>query len=227
MIRLILFLLPLLFTLSSAAQRPGEVLPECRNAAEERQRTERFFTQQEIPDAVFRRMKGRSFGKGCTVKRSDLRYLLMLHRNVEGLTQVGEMVCNKAIARDLLTIFRRLYEGGYRIERMVLIDDYDADDDRSMSANNTSCFNFRPVTGSRSRVSKHGTGMAVDINPLYNPYVKGSEVRPSVSRPYVRNRQRVPMAIHRGDLCHRLFTQHGFSWGGAWRSLKDYQHFER
>ena len=181
MIRLILFLLPLLFTLSSAAQRPGEVLPECRNAAEERQRTERFFTQQEISDAVFRRMKGRSFGKGCTVKRSDLRYLLMLHRNVEGLTQVGEMVCNKAIARDLLTIFRRLYEGGYRIERMVLIDDYDADDDRSMSANNTSCFNFRPVTGSRSRHG-HGGGHKPALQPLCER-VRGKAQRLTTIRP--------------------------------------------
>ena len=33
--------------------------------------------------------------------------------------------------------------------------------------------------------------------------------------------------IDRNDLCYRLFVKHGFTWGGSWRSLKDYQHFER
>ena len=132
-----------------------------------------------------------------------------------------------AIAADLLSILRQLYRAGYRIGRMVLVDDYGADDLRSMEANNTTCFNFRFVTGSRTRVSRHGMGMAVDINPLYNPYVKGEKVQPSAARRYVNRRDTVTMAIRRGDLCHRLFTQHGFRWGGAWRSLKDYQHFEK
>lgn len=217
----------LFLSIAGMAQRPGDVLPECRNAQEQRQLTARFFTHQPIPDSVFRRMKGRSFGRDCTVKRSDLRYLLVLHRNKEGRTQVGEMVCNKAIASQLTAIFKELYEGGYRIERMVLIDDYGADDERSMAANNTTCFNFRFMTGSHSRVSKHGMGMAVDINPLYNPYVKGTRVQPAAGRAYINNRAKVQMAILSGDLCHSLFLKHGFSWGGAWRSLKDYQHFEK
>lgn len=217
----------LLLALPSLSQRAGTVLPECRGEGERQRLEQRFFTQQEIPDEVFSRMKGRSFGRGCTVRRSDLRYLRLLHRNVEGRTQVGEMVCNKAIAADLLSIFRQLYRAGYRIGRMVLVDDYGADDLRSMEANNTTCFNFRFVTGSRTRVSRHGMGMAVDINPLYNPYVKGEKVQPSAARRYVNRRDTVTMAIRRGDLCHRLFTQHGFRWGGAWRSLKDYQHFEK
>ncbi len=223
----ILTLLILFFSLSSAAQTAGDVLPECRTEAAQQQLERRYFTQQEIPDDVFRRMKGKSFGSDCNVKRADLRYLLVLHRNKDGRTQVGEMVCNKAIAADLLSIFRGLYNGGYCIGRMVLVDDYGADDDRSMEANNSSCFNFRFITGSRTRVSKHGYGMAVDINPLYNPYVKGSVVQPASSRPYVHNRSAVHMAILDGDLCHRLFLKHGFSWGGAWKSLKDYQHFEK
>lgn len=220
-----LLLLPFL-VLPLCAQQAGVVLPECRTAAERESLMSRYFTQQELPDHVFRRMQGKSYGKDCTTPRSALRYLLVLHRNSDGHTQVGEMVCHKSIARRLLTIFRSLYEEGYRIERMVLIDDYDADDQRSMAANNTTCFNFRRQTGSRTRVSKHGLGLAVDINPLYNPYVKGTVVQPAEARPYATNRDKVPMAIRRGDLCHRLFLQQGFRWGGAWRSLKDYQHFE-
>lgn len=182
-----------------------------------------YFTSSPIPDSVFQRMKGKSFGANCTVSRSSLRYLRVLHCNADGKTQVGEMVCNKAIAADLIDIFRQLYDAHYRIVRMVLIDDYDADDERSMTANNTSCFNFRIMTGSKTnRVSKHGMGLAVDINPRYNPYVKGNKVSPSNAGKYATNPE-----ITRKDLCYRLFTQHGFKWGGAWRTLKDYQHFER
>lgn len=186
-----------------------------------------WFTSQEIPDAVFRRMQGKSFAQGCTTPRSQLRYLRVLHRNRDGKAQVGELVCHHTIAAALLDIFRQLYDANYCIERMVLIDNYDADDIRSMEANNTSCFNFRFMTGSRTRVSKHGMGLAIDINPLYNPYVKGNFVSPASGKAYARNRSsRQPMVIMQGDLCHRLFLSHGFKWGGAWKSPKDYQHFE-
>lgn len=227
MVRCILFLFLLLMQPQSLpAQQAGDVLSECRSAAEHKQRMSQYFTQQQVPDHIFSRMRGKSFGKGCTTPRSDLRYLTVLHRNADGNTQVGEMVCNKSIASRLLRIFRSLYEEGYRIERMVLIDDYDADDLRSMAANNTTCFNFRRQTGSRGKMSKHALGLAVDINPLYNPYVKGAVVKPAEGRPYAKERDKVPMAIRRGDLCHRLFLKEGFRWGGAWKSLKDYQHFE-
>ena len=39
-----------------------------------------------------------------------------------------------------------------------------------MEADNTSCFNYRVVAGT-NRVSKHGLGTAVDINPRENPYL--------------------------------------------------------
>ena len=195
--------------------------------------TGKYFYSKEIPDDVFRRMQGKSFPKGCTVKRSDLRYLRVLHRNLDGQTQVGEMVCNKAISSDLIDIFRSLYDARYPIERMVLIHDYGADDGRSMAANNTSCFNFRFITGSQTKVSKHGMGMAVDLNPLYNPYVKGNKVEPAEGRPYAFSRNPpagekwASLIINRSSLPCRLFVKHGFRWGGAWKSLKDYQHFEK
>ena len=141
------------------------------------------------------------------------------------------MVCHRRIAADLVAIFRQLYDAHYPIARMVLVDEYRADDETSMRANNTSCFCFRTVAGSR-KVSAHAMGMAVDINPLYNPYVKRRAngrlfIQPANAEPYIHRERRFDYKIERGDLCHRLFLQHGFSWGGAWRSLKDYQHFEK
>ncbi len=185
-----------------------------------------------ISDAIFLRMQGKSYKQNCTVPRTSLRYLRVLHRNVEGKTQLGEIVCNQTIADDLLDIFRQLYEAGYRIERITLIDDYDADDERSMTANNTSSFNFRVVAGSIT-LSKHARGLAIDINPLYNPclHLRTGKVEPYAGKPYATNRNGIKKAkvalIDKNDLCYQLFVKHGFHWGGDWRNTKDYQHFEK
>ncbi len=184
-----------------------------------------------IPDSVFERMRGSSFPEDCTVARSDLRYLRLSHWTAADKERVGEMVCNKAIADDLIDIFRQLYEAYYIIESIRLIDDFDADDERSMRANNTSCFCYRAVSGSQ-KLSCHALGMAVDINPLYNPCVRQQKngktiVQPTTAKPYVDRQHSFPQKIDKSDLCYRLFVAHGFRWGGAWRTVKDYQHFEK
>jgi len=193
------------------------------------QRLDTCFQSHLIPDSIFHRMQGRSYKADCTVPRSELRYLQLSYVDAEGQTQQGEMVCNRLIANDLLDIFRQLWKAGYRIERMQLIDDYDADDQRSMEANNTSCFNFRNISGT-STISKHGRGMAIDVNPLYNPYVRNGRVEPTSGRKWAFNRERrkdIPYKIDSSDLCYKLFRKHGFQWGGNWRNSKDYQHFEK
>jgi hypothetical protein len=183
-----------------------------------------------ISDSVFSRMRGKSYKKECSIPLSDLRYLKLLHRNANGKPQLGEMVCNKIIASILLKIFRELYEAGYRIERMVLVDDYNAVDEKAMEANNTSAFNYRNVSGGR-KLSKHSLGLAVDVNPLYNPCHRLSigKIEPALGKKYVYNRSKrkdIPYKIDHNDLCYKLFRSYGFSWGGDWRSVKDYQHFE-
>lgn len=183
-----------------------------------------------ISDAVFVRMRGKSYKKDCQIPLSDLRYLKLLHRNANGEPQLGEMVCNKRIASILVKIFRELYEAGYKIERMVLVDDYDAVDEKTMEANNTSAFNYRNVAGAK-KLSKHSLGLAVDINPLYNPCYRLSsgKVEPISGKKYVYNRGKrkdIPYKIDHNDLCYKLFRSNGFVWGGDWRSVKDYQHFE-
>lgn len=189
------------------------------------------FTSVEMPDSIWTRMLGRSYPQGCEVPRSDLRYLELSYVDFEGHEHLGQMVCNRHIADDLIYIFRRLYEARYPIASMRLIDDYGADDARSMAANNTSCFCYRRVAGSTA-LSKHSRGMAVDVNPLYNPcvYVRSGRVLPPEGRVYAHGRDRrkdIPGKIDATDLCYRLFVSRGFRWGGAWRTLKDYQHFEK
>lgn len=195
---------------------------------------EMWFRAEEISDEVFARMWLRSWKRECPLRRSDLRYLKMLYCNADGKPQRGEMVVSVSIAEKVLRIFRRLYEAGYRIERMELIDNYMADDETAMRANNSSAFNFRFMTGSTIKVSKHGLGLAIDINPLYNPYVKRKangmwHIEPSTAKPYAFDRDRredIPCKISHEDLAYKLFKEEGFEWGGDWNSLKDYQHFE-
>lgn len=189
------------------------------------------FSAQPIPDSVFLRMQGRSWPEGCTVRRSDLRYLRLSHFDAEKKEYVGEMVCNKAIANDIVEIFRELYRQKYPIQRIRLIDDYEADDEQAMRDNNTSSFCYRKISGS-SKLSKHATGMAVDVNTLYNPYVRSGKdghriVEPATATKYVDRRKSFPYKIVKGDLLYRLFIQHGFKWGGSWRTMKDWQHFEK
>ena len=188
------------------------------------------FYQQEITDDIFSRIEGKSFKANCTTPREDLRYLQVLHYNKDREILKGELICHKDIADDLLAIFQELYKAAYPIERMVLIDEYDADDEAAMRANNTSAFNFRYASG-MNRLSSHSKGMAIDINPLYNPLVKERGGRtlfyPSNADAYVDRTKYFPYKIEKGDLCVRLFKKYGFSWGGDWRSSKDYQHFEK
>lgn len=186
------------------------------------------FSSSPVPDAVFQRMKGKSYKSGCTVPRSELRYLRVLHHTPEGEVKNGEIVCHRRIANDLLEIFRELFRARYPIAQIRLIDDFGADDTRSMEANNTSCFNFRRVAGS-SKLSKHAQGLAIDINPLYNPHVSrsGARVNPAAGRHYADRTKSFPFKLTSTDLCVKLFKAHGFRWGGDWRHSKDYQHFEK
>ncbi|MGI6243531.1 MAG: M15 family metallopeptidase [Prevotella sp.] len=190
-----------------------------------------WFVQQPIPDAVFARMQGKSYPAGCTIPRSSLRYLKVLHYDGDGHVRMGEMVCNRLIADDLVSIFKELYQHRYPIQSIRLIDDFDAVDERSMRANNSSCFCYRKVKGSK-KLSAHARGMAVDINALYNPYYRRSRsgkvtVQPSNALKYCNRSASFPYKIDRNDLLYKLFIKHGFRWGGAWRTVKDYQHFEK
>lgn len=188
------------------------------------------FYISEIPDDIFARMQGKSYKEDCTVPREDLRYVHVRHMGFDGEVKDGELVVNKAIADDVLAIFEELYKADYPIEKVRLVDEYDADDEASMSDNNSSAFNFRFISHT-TRISRHGLGMAVDINTRYNPYVKTVDgklsIEPANGADYVDRSKDFPHKIDHEDLCYKLFKEHGFTWGGDWTHSKDYQHFER
>lgn len=190
----------------------------------------RCFEAVEIPDHIWEQMQGKTYKPNADIGRKDLRYLRLLHWDYDERIHLGEMICNAAIAHELVDIFRQLYQAHYPIQRMVLPDNYGADDESQMRANNSSCFCYRPISGTK-KLSKHALGLAVDLNTLYNPYVGTRNgkpfLEPSTAKAYTDRSKTFKYKIDQNDLAYRLFTSYGYTWGGSWQTRKDYQHFEK
>lgn len=204
---------------------------------EQRHTFEDAFYYEPLSDNLRRYITGISYpaqtedASAPEITMDELRYVHILHYDFDGNTSEGELICNEAIAQDLVEIFYELYRNEYQLERVLLIDEYNGDDTASMEDNNTSCFNYRVVEGTNN-LSKHALGLAIDVNPFYNPYITyngdGSEhVSPEASGAYADRSASFPYKIDENDLCYKLFIQHGFTWGGNWNSSKDYQHFQK
>lgn len=188
------------------------------------------FYYESLSDSTKEYIYGKSYKENCTVPYESLKYVSIQYYNFKNEVETGEIICNEMIAQDLTEIFYELYLNQYQLESIHLVDDYNADDELSMEANNTSCFNYRSVPGKKA-LSKHALGLAIDINPFYNPYVthKGSatNITPIGSEIYADRTLDFPHKITENDLCYQLFISHGFTWGGGWKNSKDYQHFEK
>ncbi len=168
---------------------------------------------------------------GFAVTWEELRYVHIWHYDFDGNPAEGELVCNEYIAQDLVEIFYELYRNEYQLEKVLLIDEFDGDEIASMEDNNTFCFNYQTEADSDS-LSKHALGLAVDVNPLYNPHITYNKdgsflVIPSSAEDYADRSLSFPYKIDEEDLCYKLFTRHGFTWGGSRNNSKDYQHFQK
>ncbi|HEX6208226.1 MAG TPA: M15 family metallopeptidase [Actinomycetota bacterium] len=168
---------------------------------------------------------GRSWRPGCPVPPRQLRLLTVRHWGFDEEVRVGRLVVRRRHARPMIRVMRRLFRVGYPIKRMRPVDRYGGSDRRSMRANNTSAFSCRTATGSTTW-SEHAYGRAIDLNPVQNPYVTSSgRVLPRRGRRFVDRSVDHPAIIRAGDPVVRAFARIGWSWGGAWSSTRDYQHF--
>lgn len=200
-----------------------------------------YFTSSELTEVQKEAMNGKSYIENPDISYDDLRYIKVLHYNFYHQIQVGELVVNQAIAENCRQIFMELFQEEYEINSMYLIDRYYEKDQvrngeqvdiSSINDDNTSAFHYRKIAGTEV-LSNHAYGMAIDINPLENPYVKEADLQQTVASQYKdynsykdRTAQRAHM-ISKDDACYRIFKAHGFQWGGEWNGNKDYQHFEK
>ncbi len=187
---------------------------------------------QITPQVKERILKGGSWREGCPVGLKDLRYVRLKHIDFNGVEKMGEIIIHKNVATEVTKIFEALYEIGYPIRKMHLVSDYKGSDWHSIESDNTSAFNCRAATGSKTW-SKHAYGKAIDINPIENPYIsRKGYISHKASAPY---RKRVHQndtyadkaVLLKHDKAVQLFKQHGWTWGGDWSGVKDYQHFAK
>ncbi len=177
-----------------------------------------------VPTEVRARMEGVSWhGDDPRCPRWDrLAYLALDHVSFEG-TDRGELVVAAEVAPRAVMLFRRLWELGFPVRQLRLVDDYGASDDASMAADNSSAFNFRVIAGT-AVLSQHALGRAIDINPVENPWRKPDRIVPEAGKAFAnRSDVRPGMFVRPGPLV-AMFDELGWEWGGDWRHAFDDHH---
>ncbi len=161
---------------------------------------------------------------GCPVSIGHLRLLRLTYWGFDKKAHTGYLMVRDIWARKLVGVFKKIYDARFPIRRMKLIDAYGASDAKSMAADNTSAFNGRYVSGT-TRWSMHAYGLAIDLNPVENPYVASDHVSPAAGAKYADRSRKAKGMVHAGDVVVRAFQAIGWGWGGTWSGTKDYQHF--
>ena len=152
----------------------------------------------------------------------NLRLVDVYYYGFDDKLHKGQLVVHKDVVLDVIEIFELIRESRFPIGKVIPISNYDWSDEKSMQDNNTSAFNYRFISGTRV-ISNHASGLAIDINPMMNPYIKNGISLPEKS---VYNTIKAG-TISSGSQLVKEFKQRGWQWGGDWKSLKDYQHFEK
>lgn len=191
-----------------------------------------LFTSSPLTEAQINQITGVTFLPDQDFITTDqLRYVRVLHRDFNGDARVGELIVNEKIANDVENIFYELFQANYPIDKIRLASTYGGDDNRNMVDDNTNAFSFRLSDGYGIVEHEHSLGLAVDLNPLYNPQVidlNGVPTAfPAESEPYKDRSSKQPHMIDHDDTAYQIFTKYGFDWGGDWEDRKDYQHFEK
>jgi len=185
-----------------------------------------IFTSEPLPEHIIQQITGVTFHETTPFGHDYLTYLTVTHVNFEGESVLGHLIVAANIGYEVLDIFREIYEGGFPIHSIRLIDYFDASDYLSMAANNSHAFNFRYIAGTNT-ISRHGFGVAIDINPIQNPYIRSDTVWPAAGVDYIDRTNVRPGMIIPGDVVYTAFLSRGWTWGGYWTWPRDYHHFER
>jgi len=177
-----------------------------------------------VPADVRSRMEGVSWrgDDGRCPRWTDLAYLQLDHVAFDG-TARGELVVAAALAARTVALFRRLWQLGWPIRQLRLVDDFAGSDDASMAADNSSAFNFRVIDGT-DVLSQHALGRAIDLNPVENPWRRPDRILPDAGRAFAdRSVIRPGMIVRPGPVVAAL-DELGWEWGGDWRHAFDDHH---
>jgi hypothetical protein len=184
-----------------------------------------------LPDALAAEMRGTTWQPGCPVPLENLRLLVLSYWGFDARPHIGPLVVNGGVANDIVWVFRQLWDARFPIRKMKLAREFNpAQTNHDTPADPTAAFNCRPVvtpSGPSDTVSQHAYGLAVDINPIENPFVQDGFTRDRYARPYIDRSKDAPGMIHDGDVVVRAFEAIGWGWGGHWHDGQDYMHFSQ
>jgi hypothetical protein len=165
-----------------------------------------------------------SWVPACPVDVDDLVYLTVSHHGFDGEIHTGEMIVNAQFGEQVVEVFHRMFEAGFPIEQMRVITKEEIDAPPTGDWNDTTSFVCRPAVGS-GNWSQHAYGLAIDVNPFHNPYLKGDLVLPELATTYTDRDDVRPGMLFDGDVAVEGFSEMGWGWGGHWNTLKDWMHF--
>lgn len=171
-------------------------------------------------------VKRSTWAPGCPVRAHDLAWVRLAFFGFDRHRHSGELLVNGSVANDIVRVFHVLWNEHFPIEQMVITSRADRHARPTGDGNDTASFNCRPVRGARI-FSQHAYGLAVDVNPFQNPYLKDALVLPELAGSYRDRTWHRPGMILPGGAVVRAFRSIGWTWGGSWHSLKDLQHFSR
>ncbi|MBY0109951.1 MAG: M15 family metallopeptidase [Candidatus Babeliaceae bacterium] len=164
------------------------------------------------------------------IQPKDLRLVTVSYHGFDGKTYQGHLIVHALVAQEVIEIFKEIFDAGYPIEKLKLVDEYFGNDELSAQDNNSYAFCSRSITGTSNKFSKHSYGLAIDINPLYNPYHKDALIIPSNGKKYLDRTIKTPATLYKEHPCCQAFIKRGWTWGGNWGKTKgyyDYHHFEK
>jgi hypothetical protein len=179
------------------------------------------------PQIIDSKMSFAEATKGTKAPKEVLDSITLLdvhYYSTDNKIHQGQILVNKAVAEDVKFFFDFLLKEKFPIKQVIPIVKYKWDDEASMSANNSSAFNYRFVAGT-TRLSNHSFGRALDINPYFNPviYMDPPSISPKGAK-YIPGNPGVFTAQSKIVI---EMKKHGWRWGGDWHSLKDNHHFDK
>jgi D-alanyl-D-alanine carboxypeptidase len=174
-------------------------------------------------------LSGEFWRGGCPVSLTGLRLLQVSYRDFNGNVRRGELVVNRRAAAPLAKVFRELYRLAFPIRHLSFSETYGPKSGRPVDRDISGSFECRravpsPCGSGTGNWSNHAYGLAVDINPIENPYTGCGRTRERASAPYL-NRSKLRRGMVTPAVV-RAFRSIGWGWGGSWTgSTKDYMHF--
>ena len=145
----------------------------------------------------------------------------VIYLSSDGKIHQGQILSNQQIAGEIRELFRLMLEERFVVEKAIPIVRYNWNDSLSMDDNNSYSFCYRNIT-----YSKHAHGMAIDINPRFNPLRWKRINRPNQPAGAVHDTT-VNGTLHPEHPVVKEFTRNGFRWGHTFSKYYDDHHFEK